>query len=79
MFTCNPQIAADTIDLFNFLTGYSAKRDYQKLLVAPVNLRERLQKLVEREIEKHAQEGKGHLVFKMNALEKSVFFPKHLS
>ncbi len=68
LFTCNPQLAADLIDLFNFLTGYSAKRDYQKLLVAPVNLRERLQKLVEREIEKHGQEGKGHLVFKMNAL-----------
>ncbi len=68
LFTCNPELAADTIDLFNFLTGYSAKRDYQKLLVAPVNLRERLQELVEREVKKHGQEGKGHLVFKMNAL-----------
>jgi polyphosphate kinase len=68
LFTCNPQLAADAIDLFNFLTGYSAKRDYQKLLVAPVNLRERLEKLVAREIEKHAKDGKGHLVFKMNAL-----------
>jgi polyphosphate kinase len=68
LFTCNPGLATDLIDLFNFLTGYSAKRDYQKLLVAPVNLRERLQKLVEREVEKHAKDGKGHLVFKMNAL-----------
>jgi polyphosphate kinase len=68
LFTCNPEIAADLIDLFNFLTGYSAKRDYKKLLVAPVNLRDRLQQLVQREIEIHSQEGKGHLVFKMNAL-----------
>jgi polyphosphate kinase len=68
MFSCNPQLAGDLIDLFNFLTGYSAKRDYQKLLVAPVNLRERLEKLVHREIEKHAAGGKGHMVFKMNAL-----------
>ncbi|MCU1232503.1 MAG: Polyphosphate kinase [Candidatus Solibacter sp.] len=68
LFTCRPELSADVIDLFNFLTGYSAKRDYQKLLVAPVNLRERLQELVEREVEKHAHEGKGHLVFKMNAL-----------
>ena len=68
LFTCNPELSADLIDLFNFLTGYSAKRDYHKLLVAPVNLRERLQKLVEREMEKHSQGGKGHLVFKMNAL-----------
>jgi polyphosphate kinase len=68
LFTCNPELSADLIDLFNFLTGYSAKRDYQKLLVAPVNLRERMQKLVEREVEKHEKDGKGHLVFKMNAL-----------
>jgi polyphosphate kinase len=68
LFTCNPELAADSIDLFNFLTGYSAKRDYNKLLVAPVNLRERLERLVAREIEKHAKDGKGHLVFKMNAL-----------
>src|SRR5260370_14558105 len=68
MFTCNPEIAADTIDLFNFLTGYSAKRDYQKLLVAPVNLRERIEALIQREIQQHAKDGKGHLVVKMNAL-----------
>ena len=41
MFTCDREIAADATDLFNYLTGYSAKADYQKLLVAPVNLRER--------------------------------------
>ena len=69
MFTCDdPEIAADATDLFNFLTGYSAKRDYQKLLVAPVNLRERFEGLIQREIEQHAKGGKGHLVFKMNAL-----------
>src|ERR1035441_393705 len=68
LFTCNPEIAADTIDLFNFLTGYSAKRDYQKLFVAPVNLRERMEALIQREIQQHAKDGKGPLVFKMNAL-----------
>ena len=68
LFTANRELAADTIDLFNFLTGYSAKRDYGKLLVAPVNLRERFEALVKREIKKHEADGKGHLVFKMNAL-----------
>ena len=68
LFTCNSELAGDAIDLFNFLTGYSAKRDYQKLLVAPVNLRERFQALIKREIKQHEASGKGHLVFKMNAL-----------
>ena len=68
LFTCDEDIADDATDLFNYLTGYSAKADYQKLLVAPVNLRSRFDALIEREIE-HAQAGeKGHLIFKMNAL-----------
>ena len=36
--------------------------------MAPVNLRERLEALIQREIQQHAKDGKGHLVFKMNAL-----------
>ena len=68
MLTCDPAIGADCTDLFNFLTGYSAKSAYRKLLVAPVNLRERFQKLIEREIE-HQRNGRGgHLILKMNAL-----------
>ena len=68
MLTCDVDIGADCTDLFNYLTGYSAKTSYRKLLVAPVTLRERMQKMIEREIE-HQQNGRGgHLIFKMNAL-----------
>ncbi len=68
MFTCDEQIGADATDLFNFLTGYSTKQDYRKLLVAPVNLRERMIALIEREIEHQQNGGEGHLIFKMNSL-----------
>jgi len=68
MFTCDQEIGADATDLFNYLTGYSTKQDYRKLLVAPVNLRERMTALIDREIE-HQQNGEpGHLIFKMNSL-----------
>ena len=68
LFTCDEEIADDASDLFNYLTGYSEKSDYKRLLVAPVNLRARLEALIEREI-KHAKgAGKGHLIFKMNSL-----------
>ena len=68
MLTCDPAIGADCTDLFNFLTGYSAKTAYRKLLVAPVTLRERIQVMIEREIE-HQRKGRGgHLIMKMNAL-----------
>ncbi|GAG17388.1 unnamed protein product, partial [marine sediment metagenome] len=68
MFTCDEEIGADATELFNYLTGYSTKQDYRKLIVAPVNLRERMTALIEREVE-HQQNGEqGHLIFKMNSL-----------
>jgi len=68
LLTCRPDIGADVSDLFNFLTGYSRQNRYRKLLVAPVNLRERLTWLIEREIA-HAVSGRGgRVIFKLNAL-----------
>jgi polyphosphate kinase len=68
MFTCDEQIGADATDLFNYLTGYSTKQDYRKLCVAPVNMRERMTALIEREIEHQRKGDSGYLVFKMNSL-----------
>ncbi|HEY9677774.1 MAG TPA: polyphosphate kinase 1 [Drouetiella sp.] len=68
LLTCDEAIGSDVTDLFNYLTGYSAKRDYRKLLVAPINLRERLIALIKREIEHQRKGEQGHLVFKFNAL-----------
>lgn len=68
LFTCDEAIGKDATDLFNFLTGYSTKQDYQKLFVAPVNLRQKLEALIQREIE-HAKAGrKARLIFKTNSL-----------
>ena len=68
MLTCDSEIGADCTDLFNYLTGYSAKEEYRKLLVAPIGLREQLERLIEREIEHQRSGERGHLIFKMNAL-----------
>jgi polyphosphate kinase len=69
LLTCDPEIGADATTLFNYLTGYSGRSEFRKLLVAPVNLRQRLFELICREIE-HQRNGQGgHLIFKMNALD----------
>jgi polyphosphate kinase len=68
VLTASENIAQDTTDLFNYLTGYSAKTNYSRLLVAPVNLRSRMEELVRREIEHHKAGRPAHLIFKMNAL-----------
>ncbi len=68
LLTSDDVLAADATDLFNFLTGYSTMQEYRKLLVAPVNLRQRLESLISKEI-KHAQEGKtAHIIFKVNSI-----------
>jgi polyphosphate kinase len=68
MLTCDPDIGADCSDLFNFLTGYSAKSKYRKLLVAPNSLRNRFEELLQREID-HKKAGRpAHLILKMNSL-----------
>jgi len=68
MFTASKEVADDVTDLFNYLTGYSAKADYKRLLVSPVNLRARMEAMIEREIEHQTQGRKSHLIFKTNAL-----------
>ncbi len=68
MFSCREDLGADLTDLFNYLTGYSRQRSYRRLLVAPVNMRDRMVALIRREIE-HSQNGNpGRIVAKMNAL-----------
>jgi len=68
MYTCDEAIGADATDLFNFLTGYSIQPNYRKLWVAPVNLRQKLEGLIQREIE-HAKNGiEARLIIKVNAL-----------
>ncbi|MEX2180756.1 MAG: polyphosphate kinase 1 [Gemmatimonadaceae bacterium] len=68
LITCDESIGADISDLFNALTGYSRQRDYRRLLVAPVNMRERLLALIDRETA-HAMAGRpGRIIAKMNSL-----------
>ena len=68
ILSCREDLGADLTDLFNYLTGYSRQRSYRKLMVAPVNLRDRFLSLIRREIQ-HAQNGaSGRIVAKMNAL-----------
>jgi len=69
LFTCNRQITDDIVELFHYLTGRSLKRDYRKLMVAPVNLRDRLTQKIRREVE-HAKAGRpAKIIAKMNALQ----------
>jgi polyphosphate kinase len=66
LFTSHPDLGADATDLFNYLTGYSHKADFRRLLVSPLTTRNRLAEMIRREM---TFGSKGRLIFKMNALE----------
>jgi len=71
LFTADEQILDDVTEIFNSLTGYSNRRSYHALLVAPVGLRQGFRALVEREIE-HAKGGRpARMIIKNNAVADS--------
>jgi polyphosphate kinase len=67
-FTADPDVVADVSDVFNYLTGYSSRKEFRSLLVAPVQLRTRLCELINREAE-HAKAGRpARIMIKVNAV-----------
>ena len=68
LISCREDLGADLTDLFNFLTGYSRQKSYRKLLVAPVNMRDRMTAMIHREMEHAENGGKGRIVVKINSL-----------
>jgi polyphosphate kinase len=70
LFTCDEGIGRDLTELFNYLTtGYKPRRKYLKLLVAPKQLKASLLEKIEREIALVGQGERGHIQWKLNALE----------
>ncbi|MGW9022342.1 RNA degradosome polyphosphate kinase [Leucobacter chromiiresistens] len=57
LFTSSPEVGRDVTKLFNVLSGYAIETDYDRLLVAPLQLRSGLLERIEREAE-HARAGR---------------------
>ncbi|MGB1504263.1 MAG: polyphosphate kinase 1 [Acidimicrobiales bacterium] len=72
IITANPQVGDDLAHLFNHLTGYGREIEYDTLLVAPDQLRPRLEALIDGEI----ASGRGRILMKMNALVDAPMIEK---
>lgn len=73
ILTANPLIGADASAFFNFLSGYSDPPEWNKLAVAPLNLRERIYEEIDQEIAWAKARKKAVIQAKMNSLlDKSV-------
>lgn len=73
LFTSDPVICADLVQIFNYLTGYADLVETRDLLVAPNNLRIALEARVQKEIANARAGLPARVVFKMNALEDRDF------
>lgn len=68
LFTASQDFCKDASNLFNYLTGYSKHNNYKKLLVAPLNLRRKMLKMIDEEIKSHKENGNGYILFKINSM-----------
>ena len=69
LFTTDPDLTADLVEMYHYLTGRSLQKDYRKLLVAPVNMLERFLAMIERETQIAGTGQPARILAKMNQLE----------
>jgi polyphosphate kinase len=68
LFTADPEVTRAVHDVFSFLTAYAENPSYEPLLVAPLDLAEKVIALIDREAD-HARQGReARIIAKMNAL-----------
>lgn len=68
LFTANDQFGADASAFFNLLSGYSEPPVWNKIVVAPMGLRNKIQELIAKEIQ-FADAGRpARIIAKMNSL-----------
>ena len=69
LFTCKRDLVDDVVNLFHYLTGRSTKKDYKKLLVAPVTMKDNFLKKIQREIAFAKKGLEARIIAKINSLE----------
>lgn len=67
-FTSDPDLGADASAFFHAITGYSEPREYRKISMAPMGLRERTLTLIQSEMERRRQGQPARIRAKMNNL-----------
>jgi polyphosphate kinase len=69
LMTCEDELASDVAAFFNLLTGLSEAVEWQKLIIAPTDMRKKFLDLIEREIQVSTPDRPGLIMAKVNSLE----------
>ncbi|KQN36851.1 polyphosphate kinase [Sphingomonas sp. Leaf407] len=75
-FTADPAIGRDAAQVFNYITGYVEPQALQQLAISPRDLRDRLEALIEGEIQTARAGGQGSIWLKMNSLVDPALIDK---
>ncbi|MBS1960541.1 MAG: polyphosphate kinase 1 [Bdellovibrionales bacterium] len=70
LFTCKKDISDDVVHLFHYLTGRSLKKDYKKLLVAPLTMKDTFLRKISREITNAKKGLPARIIAKVNSLDE---------
>ena len=76
LFTADPAMGRDVGKLFNYVTSYSQPRDLEKLIIAPIMLRESIIGLIQHEMDIATAGGQGVIWIKLNALVDAQIIDK---
>ena len=76
LFTADNELGADATELFNYLTGCSRQMEYRKIFVAPLNLREKMNALIDREIENKKAGKAAYILAKINRVADKQIIEK---
>jgi polyphosphate kinase len=69
LMTCDDELASDVAAFFNLLTGLSEAVEWQRLVIAPTDMRKKFLDLIEREIQVSTPDRPGLIMAKVNSLE----------
>ncbi len=76
LLTCNPELVAETNKIFQLLEAPDADLSFDKLLVAPKEMRGKFMDLIDYEIDKAKAGERSGMTLKMNSLEDKMMIRK---
>ncbi|GAA0396611.1 RNA degradosome polyphosphate kinase [Brevundimonas terrae] len=68
LFTCNPELGMDATRVFNYITGYAAPDELERLVVSPLNMKSTLLELIGKEMSAAAMGKPAAIWAKMNSI-----------
>ncbi len=68
LFTTNDVVGNDVVQFFNYISSYTQKPDYKKLIASPHSIKALFIENVKKEVAYHKKYKNGHIIVKINSL-----------